>query len=1385
MFSFLSGLTSSARGSELHQIVVKFKPGSAEIVSGGEFSVNGAPVLNRISSMHSIKKIDRLFKHQQTTGIPQSDDYYLLKTDSSTDIEDLLGPLNSDEAVEWAEPNYRYKIHYVPNDSLYGRQWAMKKIGMEQAWNIERGSAQVIVGVIDTGIDYEHPDLRNQLWINSGEDLNHNGRLDAGDLNNIDDDGNGYTDDIIGWDFTDAPDFPDAGDYLEPDNDPMDEYPGGHGTAVAGLIAAEADNFSGISGVAPAVKVMALRAGTASGYLEEDDIAEAVVYAIRNGCRIINMSFGDIVYSHLIKDAVDFGTKKGVLFVVSAGNSGNDVLQYPAAYDETISVGATEQTDNLASFSSYGSKIDLVAPGQDILSPVPGNQFGEMNGTSFSAPLVSGALGLLWSHDLQADARRIKSQLLAGCTDLGVAGWDKYFGQGLLNVENSLTSELGGAATLISPSTQSGICSASEPIIGTATAPDMDHYVLSYGTGEAPDKMIPFHESTDHIVADTLGWWNLSGLPDTVYTLELKLVNKDLSDIVQRAIVYLDRSAPALDSLKVIPMIFDNHSGYLLELKTDDKTIATLHYRPLGTSAGWQSRTSGYFNNEHTFLLSRKEISGDIEYYFKLINPSGLTTEADNSHAFYQLDLAQDNTFTEDFQKMTEEQGTGYFYPKTVDINGDGIREIIANANWPDLPEPRISLITYVDGTLERQVGPIPAFPRDVLDTDGDSLPEILAGYGGISYLFPGRSLPGFSSPPVQCPVNDFWGSRMYYTGLDHAVNILALHQNKWHIYRLDNPETFSVTDLQTLENPTTGDNNYGIPFAEMADLDGDQKREIITGDYDGDLIVYEGNASGRFDPVFQKRLPGVDATSGFALGDFDGDHLQELAIATRIRADYAAESAVDQQYWNLSILKSDGDNSLQTVWQQNFHGVSDQKNIYSGLTAADYDGDGADELFFTPYPKAYFINYQDAHYQVSWYYRGVNCNAVPLLDGNHFILAGGASFAVWQKTEAGKRPLPPAALQIQEADTGHILLYWQTVSGADSYLISRTQKDAGSIREFQTSHTTFCDTMVSSNVLYLYFVRTIDMSFPDSLSAPGNEIEVSASNPPAFEGLTVEDAHQIMLHFSEPLGDQSFQNDLYLLLPDSIRPISAIRGKGKEQILLGFLNAFPPGNHQLVFANLRNQYGVPFCRDTLRINFDQPVTPETPYLKKVEFISKRRLLLRFNHFMDRKSIENFNNYRLIPEGRVIKASLDSLDGSIVHLYLAGKNRMGSLGIKYYLEISGLKDAYGQSIPSNWANRYLIEGEVESLADIVVYPNPFRVSEGKNEIMFGNLPDGCEIFIYTVNGQQVARLEDQVRNGGIRWDLKNGVNEQVSSGVYIFLAKYRDQKKLGKFVVLR
>jgi subtilisin family serine protease len=324
-------------------------------------------------------------------------------------IKQAVAAARADESVARAEPVVLWKAHAAVNDPLAPNQWHLQRISASAAWDTTFGSSSVIVAVIDTGVDTAHADLAANIWTNTDEIPG----------NGVDDDHNGYVDDVHGWDFVsvDASLVVPDEDPGPPDADPTDKY--GHGTSMAGVIAAQANNGAGVAGVAPGVTIMPLRAGYMDAESPEDatfqspDVASAIRYAVDNGARIISMSFGGYEPSPLVGDAVQYADSRGVLLVASAGNDSTDQPCFPAAYGNVLATAALEADDTWANFSNYGTWVDVAAPGEDILSLLPENGYWAMSGTSPAAAIVSGVAALAASSHSNWTKQQLRAQVLA------------------------------------------------------------------------------------------------------------------------------------------------------------------------------------------------------------------------------------------------------------------------------------------------------------------------------------------------------------------------------------------------------------------------------------------------------------------------------------------------------------------------------------------------------------------------------------------------------------------------------------------------------------------------------------------------------------------------------------------------------------------------------------------------------------------------------------------------------------------------------------------------------------------------------------------------------------------------------------------------------------
>lgn len=347
---------------------------------------------------------------------------YLIKIKNKSNFSETIKEWNSRPNVEFAEPNFIYRAIGVREssnltDPMSSHLWGLHNNGTNEpksngrnsspqgiagadinalkAWKVTKGDSRLKIAVIDTGIDYKHEDLKDNIWVNQAE---------ANGIPGVDDDGNGFVDDIHGYDFSDN------------DGDPMDGN--GHGTHCAGTIAAVHDNGLGIKGVMGDAQIVAVKFLNDDGAGDTASAIEAIKYATSLGVDIMNNSWGGGGESQALKNAIEEARDAGIIFTAAAGNSAtnnNSLPQFPANYnlENVISVAAHNYADTLASFSCYGNKtVHVAAPGRNILSTVPGNKYAVYSGTSMATPHVTGVVGLYISHKGRQDVGSLRTMLM-------------------------------------------------------------------------------------------------------------------------------------------------------------------------------------------------------------------------------------------------------------------------------------------------------------------------------------------------------------------------------------------------------------------------------------------------------------------------------------------------------------------------------------------------------------------------------------------------------------------------------------------------------------------------------------------------------------------------------------------------------------------------------------------------------------------------------------------------------------------------------------------------------------------------------------------------------------------------------------------------------------
>jgi hypothetical protein len=346
--------------------------------SQGTADANDRRLANRHRRM--LRRQDRLGESHASPGFER---IYRIKLDPDADVspEEILAAWRGRADVEYAEFNPIVSICATPDDPSYSRQWSLATVHAPEAWDVCQGANEVVVAIIDTGVDYNHRDLQGNLWVNEAE---------LKGIPGVDDDNNGYVDDVHGYNFA----------YNN--SDPMDDH--GHGTHVAGTVAAAGNNGLDVVGICWNARIMPIKILGAEGDGTAADAVPAIYYAVANGADIISGSWGGPDSSDALQEAVAYAQRQGVIVVAAAGNENSSTPYYPAAYHDVLAVAATDSSDHRWYLSNYGDWVDLAAPGREIVSlgrstagTTGGSLISTKSGTSMAAPHVSGACALLLS----------------------------------------------------------------------------------------------------------------------------------------------------------------------------------------------------------------------------------------------------------------------------------------------------------------------------------------------------------------------------------------------------------------------------------------------------------------------------------------------------------------------------------------------------------------------------------------------------------------------------------------------------------------------------------------------------------------------------------------------------------------------------------------------------------------------------------------------------------------------------------------------------------------------------------------------------------------------------------------------------------------------------
>lgn len=983
----------------------KLKDPKAEKIKPSDTGLKSIDTLNNKFSVKEVKKIAKEGKKSKTDS--PVFDYYSLELPyeervlteglnnkekkfdrngfmvSESTLNRVISEYKEDPNIEIAEPVLVLESQLTPSDPRYNELWGMQKIQAPQAWDITTGSSNVIVSVIDTGIDFNHEDLQGNIWTNVGETGG------GKETNGIDDDANGYIDDWRGYDF--------ATYGKSRDNDPTDGH--GHGTHVSGTIAAVANNGVGVAGVTWNTKIMALKGLSDSGTGYTEDLAEAIVYAADNGARVLNNSWGGYGTSVMLEDVINYAhDSQNVVVVVAAGNDSEDAQNHtPANIANAITVSATGSDDTIAYFSNYGEKIDVAAPGVSILSSTPNNTYSSWSGTSMATPHVAGAAALILSKFSALSPEQVRQALHTSADDIGAQGKDIYYGYGRTNVNKLIQLSAIPNVNISSPISNQTVF-GSFNITGSAYGDTFKNFHLEYKkTSDSAWTLI--NTSTSPTNEGTLGSLDTTPVSFSEGQYQIKLTVTDLTNNI-----------------------------YAVQKEVLVDNISTTISSPT------EGQTTPTYKNTVDIIGSADVNTNIFDHYLievgKGVNPTAWTTDgitlSDNglipttgplgtwniqnlTHDTYKIRLTVwdksgksdthtvatfvDNQLVQEWENMTSNVGMGV---TTFDVDGDGKKEI-AFSEGANNEESSSIFIYKSDGTL------YPGWPKTLdiytdfpgagavqieipptlADLNNDGSVEVIVPVSAASYIgntikpklyvfdINGNLLPGWpktfnewslrSHPAVEDINND--GIKEIAVRTEENLD-----DNKTRLYVFKPDGTELAGWPQVLGTITLIEGGITSSSPVFYDTNNDGQKEIFVGDYDGNVYGFKNDGT---------KLPGWP--QGFSQSSWWGEPItikgsvRNTPAIADINNDGKAEvvatiESVNEYY--CFVYAWDMNGNILSGWPKYIGGVG---SLGSNLLA-DIDKDGDKEVVSSMGANIY-----------AWHHNGQNVNGWSRLFTNYY----------------------------------------------------------------------------------------------------------------------------------------------------------------------------------------------------------------------------------------------------------------------------------------------------------------------------------------------------------------------------------------------------------------
>ncbi len=1285
--------------------------------------------------------------------------------------------------VEFVELNFKVTLKSLDiQDELFKEQWYLDAINIPLAWENAKGNG-IRVGIVDTGLDIYHKDFVDRIWINPFEDNNKNGTFEPwsdtlelngifGDLNGIDDDGNGFVDDVIGYDFVNQV-VGNFGDFVEPDPIPEDEH--SHGTLVAGVICAGL-NGTGIVGVAPSAKIVVLRAFDVTGNAEIKDIASAIVYAGLTKVNVLNLSFGTNYDSNLLKEAIKFASKMGCIIIASAGNDGKIIEHFPSDYPEVLSVGATTKNGFIAKSSNYGKRIDIFAPGYEIVTTTLEGGYKTVSGTSFSSPIVSGIVALLLEINPSLQTSEIKSILKSTQTPLQKD--KRSYNQGLVNAGDAVKF-LGTSKVEIAYPYEFEEISKSKinqlKVMFSVYSPFFDSFDLNLFVNDTIlKKSLLIKQQSQRIIDST--FLDLHDIEPGSYSLVLSmnLKNGNRFNVVRKIFVYDSNNKLVILDSKIINTIYETKNLPLYVSITNIPTFCIVY------SYNGHSLVGKYSDNlyakQHNVPIVLK--TSQLPFQRLLI-----IVEHRTKSGVILYDTLVANNYIEQVQRpINKKYNTlpiSYVFPQMIKFKQINEFGLLINP-YNNLEWGNLQYYIFKDSIfIKKSEYSKPFVATDIGNSNGNEFDEIITTSFGRTVIFEPESGDNFFKNVLfESGLNEtLWASGFCDLDGDGFDEIICNNNSSILIYKFSLSKyilKYQITPLDTFGSVGTK------PGVQIGDFDNDGNFELSFFTTSGYLLIYQYNPQDyRFNLEFFYKLDVDPFSISSCISNFSGTEKPVLCFTAGVNTmteDFWYEYST---IWKFFTLRSKGFNLYEIKEEMNFWGArigaTPQGFFYrNGMASGNADYQLGDEIFLSLFPNLYVLKYDknaDKFIAILWLpfvysnsvvigdfdQNGVNEFGVSRWDGLNFF-----EFSSSNNLEIPKN----ADGWVNLNDT--IFIKWDKVSNANLYQIFELDKYTNLLNFVgSTSNDFFAirrSYIFGERTFFVKGIDTIGNFNPSYFSNPVFIFETTLTKP--LKAYALND-NQILVCFEGKLSESNIPFKESVMIQefgDTLQIASMIKSNDTSLIITTF-EGFEYGKYLVFLDSFRDYWG----------NYTQPKSLEF----FVEFVNKGSTVLTYErlNFIDRNSLEivfpmpldinsalDLGNYKIKPFGVIQDVKLKN--ENTISLVISKEPNIFSLGLDFYLILGQIYSKDKSKFVQPPYNTIAITRQAEGIEDAFAYPNPLNLNYSY-EITFANLPSDSKVEIFDSHLTKILEVENLRLLGGVSVDLQNS-NHKILPGIYYF-----------------